>query len=85
LNGIFLAIVLLSFLVAGYRQITWSGAGLAQDAPMQVLSLAMIDSAASAVTLAIGLVGVMKGANSSDSTRRLLALSKNTLIIWSNK
>lgn len=59
MNGIFLAIVLLSFLVAGYRQITWSGAGLAQDAPMQVLSLAMIDSAASAVTLAIGLVGVM--------------------------
>jgi len=59
LNGIFLAIVLLSFAVAGYRQATWSGSGIAQDAPMQVLSLAMIDSAASAVTLAIGLVGVM--------------------------
>ena len=59
MNGIFLAIVLISFLVAGYRQIAWSGSAIAQEAPMQVLSLAMIDSAASAVTLAIGLVGVM--------------------------
>ena len=59
MNAIFFAIVLIAFVVAAYRQLTWNGeAGLA-EAPMEVLSKAVVDSAAGAVTLAIGLVGVM--------------------------
>jgi len=59
LNGIFFAIVLIAFLVAGYRQITEPVVGPDQIEPMQVLATAVVDSAASAVTLAIGLIGVM--------------------------
>lgn len=61
LNGIFFAIVLISFVVAAWRQIVWvapEGAAIA-DAPMQMLATAMIDTAKSSVTLALGLVGVM--------------------------
>ena len=59
MNAIFFAIVLIAFVVAAYRQLTWNGdAGLA-EAPMEVLSKAVVDSAAGAVTLAIGLIGVM--------------------------
>ena len=57
MNGIFFAIVLISFVIAGYRQIVWSGGG--DVSPMEALGAAMIDAAAGSVTLAIGLVGVM--------------------------
>lgn len=57
MNGIFFTIVLVSFVVAAYRQIVWSGAGDAS--PMEAVGKAMIDAAAGSVTLAIGLVGVM--------------------------
>jgi spore maturation protein SpmA/spore maturation protein SpmB len=53
MNAVFFAIVLISFLVAGYRQITDAGQ------PMEVLATSMINTAAESVTLAIGLVGVM--------------------------
>ncbi|MDE0812181.1 MAG: spore maturation protein, partial [Alphaproteobacteria bacterium] len=53
MNAVFFAIVLISFLVAGYRQITDAGQ------PMEVLATGMINTAADSVTLAIGLVGVM--------------------------
>jgi spore maturation protein SpmA len=53
MNAVFFAIVLISFLVAGYRQITDAGQ------PMEVLATGMINTAAESVTLAIGLVGVM--------------------------
>jgi spore maturation protein SpmA/spore maturation protein SpmB len=56
MNAVFLAIVLVAFGVAAWRQVTWSGAG---DAPMQLLATGMVDTAGSAVTLAIGLIGVM--------------------------
>ena len=59
MNGIFFAIVLIAFLVAGYRQIAEPAGGPDQIEPMQVLATAVVDSAASAVTLAIGLIGVM--------------------------
>ena len=59
MNGIFFAIVLISFLVAGYRQIAWTPPTAEAIAPMQALAAGMIETAASAVTLAIGLVGVM--------------------------
>ncbi|MPY75433.1 MAG: spore maturation protein [Alphaproteobacteria bacterium] len=57
MNVIFFAIVLISFLVAGFRQFT---AGPVPGAtPMELLSNGMIDAAAGAVTLAIGLIGIM--------------------------
>ncbi len=58
MNAIFFAIVLIAFLVTGYRELIWTGPADA-TAPMQALGMAMIDSATSSVTLAIGLVGVM--------------------------
>jgi spore maturation protein SpmA len=57
LNVIFFALVLLSFLVAGYRQLTVAPAP--GPTPMELLSTGMIDAAAGAVTLALGLIGVM--------------------------
>ncbi len=67
MNVIFFAIVLIAFVVAGFRQLTWTPP--APDAaapspvsalgPMQELGAAMIDAATGSVTLALGLVGVM--------------------------
>ena len=59
MNGIFFAIVLIAFGVAGFRQINWVSPGGAAKAPMDLLATAMIDSAEASVTLALGLVGVM--------------------------
>ena len=58
MNGIFFSLVLLSFSVAAYHQLVWDG-DVGGDAPMALLSQAVIESAASAVTLALGLIGVM--------------------------
>jgi spore maturation protein SpmA len=57
-NAIFFAIVLIAFGVTGYREVMWTGPA-DTTAPMQALGTAMIDSATSSVTLAIGLIGVM--------------------------
>lgn len=58
MNGILLAMVSVAFVFAGWRQLVWIPvAGSA--APMELLSKAMIEAASGAVTLAIGLVGVM--------------------------
>lgn len=60
MNIIFFAIVAIAFTVAGYRQLTYSAPqGSDLDAPMAALGKAMIGTAGDAVTLAIGLVGVM--------------------------
>jgi len=60
LNGIFFAIVAIAFAVAAYRQLTFTAPdGTQVDAPMEALGKAMIGTAGDAVTLAIGLVGVM--------------------------
>ena len=59
MNGIFFAIVLIAFVTAGYRQIVWVPPSADAVAPMQALALGMVDTAGAAVTLAIGLVGVM--------------------------
>ena len=59
MNGIFFAIVLIAFLVAGYRQLTEVVVSPDGAEPMQALAAAVIDSATGAVTLAIGLIGVM--------------------------
>ena len=59
MNGIFFAIVLIAFLVAGWRQITWVPPSVDAVSPMQALANGMVETAGSSVTLAIGLVGVM--------------------------
>ncbi len=59
MNGIFFAIVLISTIVAGYRQIISPPNMAAGTSPMEVLGIAMVDSAASAVTLSLSLIGVM--------------------------
>ncbi len=59
MNGIFYAIVLIAFATAGYRQVVWVRPSADAVAPMQALAQGMVDTAGSAVTLAIGLIGVM--------------------------
>ncbi|MEE8188164.1 MAG: nucleoside recognition domain-containing protein [Kiloniellales bacterium] len=59
MNRIFFALILIAFLIAGYREIAWQPAGPEVSSPMETLSLAVVDSASGAVTLAIGLIGVM--------------------------
>lgn len=56
MNIIFLAIVLIAFLVAAIRQFTWNGL---DQSPMELLGAGMIRAAEGSVTLAIGLIGVM--------------------------
>ena len=59
MNVIFFVIVLLSFVIAGYRQITGDATVAGQPTPMDALSSGMIEAAKGSVTLAIGLIGVM--------------------------
>ncbi|MEC9207931.1 MAG: nucleoside recognition domain-containing protein, partial [Pseudomonadota bacterium] len=59
MNGIFFGIVLIAFLVAGWRQIYWRPPSADAVSPMQALANGMVETAGSSVTLAIGLVGVM--------------------------
>ena len=70
MSAIFFAIVLIAFVVAGFRQVTWTPSPVSPDAPkaaeaanaggpMQDLAVAMVDAATGSVTLALGLVGVM--------------------------
>ncbi|MEK6194192.1 MAG: spore maturation protein [Deltaproteobacteria bacterium] len=58
MNIIFFAIVLIAFLVAGWKQLAWTPLA-DQPSPIEALSKAMIDSATGSVELALGLVGVM--------------------------
>ncbi len=58
MNIALLVIVGIAFLFAGWRQILWLPLE-GQLAPMEALSVAMVESAKGAVELAIGLVGVM--------------------------
>lgn len=60
MNGIFFAMIAIAFTIAAYRQITFEAvAGSDLETPMALLGKAMIDTAGTAVSLAIGLVGVM--------------------------
>ncbi|MBF0416278.1 MAG: spore maturation protein [Magnetococcales bacterium] len=57
MNTLFSALVILAFVTAGYRQWHWvAGPG---KSPMELMTSAMVDSAAASVTLALGLIGVM--------------------------
>ena len=62
MNAVFFALVLIGFAVAAVREIRWQApddAGADVQSPMEALGLGIVDTAESAVTLAIGLVGVM--------------------------
>lgn len=58
MNFILLLMVSVAFVLAGWHQLIWSPVE-GGVAPMALLSKAMIEAAGGAVTLAIGLVGVM--------------------------
>jgi spore maturation protein SpmA len=58
MNIVFFAIVLIAFLTTGYHQLSWVPT-VGEISPMAVLSKAMVESAAGAVELALGLIGVM--------------------------
>ena len=58
MNSIFAIIIFSSFLFAGWQQV-FNGPFADGQSPMAKLSQAMVESAGGAVTLAIGLVGVM--------------------------
>jgi spore maturation protein SpmA len=58
-NTVFLLIVFIAFLVGAYRQVTWLPASPEEVAPMAAMGTAMVEAAGGAVTLAIGLVGMM--------------------------
>ena len=64
MNAIFFAIVAIAFAVSAYRQVTWIApiAVAGEDvpkAPMEQIGLSMIGTAETAVTLVIGLIGIM--------------------------
>lgn len=59
MNIVFFVLIALAFGVTAVKQISWVAAGPTAIAPMQALAVGMIDAAAGAVTLALGLVGVM--------------------------
>ncbi len=59
MNIVFFILVSIAFLVTTWRQIHWVPQKETVSSPMQELGLGMIDAAASSVTLALGLVGVM--------------------------
>jgi spore maturation protein SpmA len=58
-NGVFLVIVLVAFAVGAYRHIVWVPPAPDAVSPMAALTAAIVESAGGAVTLAIGLVGMM--------------------------
>lgn len=60
MNIVFFVLVAAGFLVAGWRQIGWTPPADGQAAsPMQALSSGLVEAAGAAVTLSIGLVGIM--------------------------
>ncbi len=59
MNVIFFALVAIAFAVTGYHQVTWVAPAADATSPMLALGNGMIESAKGAVTLALGLVGVM--------------------------
>ncbi len=59
MNGIFFVIILVAFGVTAWHELTWVAVEVDQLSPMALLGASMIETAGGAVTLAIGLVGVM--------------------------
>jgi spore maturation protein SpmA len=59
MNAVFLGIVFIAFLVAGYNELSWVPEAVDSVSPMSALTTGMVEAASGAVTLAIGLVGMM--------------------------
>ena len=59
MNAIFFALIVIAFVVTGYRQISWVAPSPDAVAPMDALATGMVEAAKSSVTLALGLIGVM--------------------------
>ncbi|MEX0729425.1 MAG: nucleoside recognition domain-containing protein [Aquisalimonadaceae bacterium] len=59
MNVVFLVIVLVAFVTTAFYQLGMAPVGEGETTPMEALSTAMVESAAGAVELAIGLIGVM--------------------------
>jgi len=59
MNVIFFALIAIAFAVTGYHQLTWVAPAPDAVSPMLALGNGMVESAKGAVTLALGLVGVM--------------------------
>lgn len=59
MNAIFMAIVAISVAVAGFRQVVAPADLAPGTGPMELLGRAMVDSATGAVTLSLGMVGMM--------------------------
>lgn len=59
MNAVFIGIVVVAFAAAAWRQLAFMPAAPDALAPMQTLANQMLDAASGAVTLSIGLVGVM--------------------------
>ncbi len=59
MNVIFFALIAIAFVVTGFHQLTWVAPSADAVSPMFALGNGMIESAKGAVTLALGLVGVM--------------------------
>jgi len=59
MNVIFFALIAIAFAVTGYHQLTWVAPTPEAIAPMVLLGNSVVESAKGAVTLALGLVGVM--------------------------
>lgn len=59
MNAVFLGIVFIAFLVAGYNELAWVPEAVDSVSPMSALTTGMVEAASGAVTLAIGLVGMM--------------------------
>lgn len=60
MNWVLFLLVLLAYLITGWEQLGWT-AGQAHHAisPMQQMNLAMLEASSQAITLAIGLIGIM--------------------------
>ena len=59
MNAVFLGIVFIAFLVAGYNELIWVPEAIDSVSPMSALTTGMVEAASGAVTLAIGIVGMM--------------------------
>ena len=59
MNIVFAFLIFTAFLVTAYRQLTWIASSPEAVPPMQALTTGLIDSAGSAVTLVLGMIGVM--------------------------
>lgn len=59
MNVVFAFLIFTAFLVTAYRQLTWAATSPEAIPPMQALTTGLIDSAGAAVTLVLGMIGVM--------------------------